>query len=68
MADNVIDLHPARLSADELLEELQGMFQDIVVVGWTADDNLAVAATKELSAAESYWLLMRTAQVFLSGD
>ena len=64
----VIDLHPPKLSADELLEELKNMYEDIIVIGWTTEDNLAVASSKELSTEESYWLLQRVAQVFLNGE
>ena len=64
----IIDLHPKRLTADELLEELKGMYNDIIVIGWTEEDSLAVASSKEMSTEDSYWLLHRVAQVFLSGE
>ena len=64
----VIDLHPKRLTADELLEELKGMYNDIIVIGWTEEDSLAVASSKEMSTEDSYWLLHRVAQVFLNGE
>ena len=64
----IIDLHPKRLTADELLEELKGMYNDIIVIGWTEEDSLAVASSKEMSTEDSYWLLHRVAQVFLNGE
>ena len=64
----IIDLHPPKLTADELLEELKGMYNDIIVIGWTEEDSLAVASSKEMSTEDSYWLLHRVAQVFLNGE
>ena len=47
MTDNVIHLREPDMTADELLENLKGKYQDFFVVGWSNDGFLATAITKE---------------------
>lgn len=55
MAD-VIKLHPAD-DPDEVLKAAIGVFESVVVLGWTKDDKFSGRSTMDLTPAEAILLV-----------
>ena len=54
---NVINLMPTQATADEVLEDCKGEFDQVLVVGWTEDGVLAAKATSDMDLRETVYLL-----------
>ena len=55
MAD-VIKLHPAA-DPDEVIRQAIGIYESVVILGWTKDENLSGRSSLNLSAGEAILLV-----------
>lgn len=53
---NVIKLHPAD-DPDEVLKAALGVYESVVVLGWTKDDTFSGRSTMNLEAGEAILLV-----------
>lgn len=54
---NVINLMPTQATADEVLEDCKGDFEHVLVIGWTAQEQLTAKATETMDLKETIYLL-----------
>jgi len=54
---NVINLMPTQATADEVLEDCKGEFNQVLVLGWTEDDALTAKATESMDLRETIYLV-----------
>ena len=57
MADNVISLMPVQATADEVLEDCKGQFDQLLALGWAKDGSLVAKATSAMDVKETVYLL-----------
>ena len=55
--DNVINLMPTQATADEVLEDCKGEFEQVLVLGWTDEGIMAAKATSDMDLKETVYLL-----------
>ena len=56
MADNVISLMPVQATADEVLEDCKGQFDQLLALGWSKDGSLVAKATSAMDVKETVYL------------
>ena len=54
---NVINLLPTQATADEVLEDCKGEFEQVLVLGWTEDGIMSAKATSDMDLRETVYLL-----------
>jgi hypothetical protein len=57
---NIINLMPTQASADEVLEECKGELKDVLVLGWTSENELVAKSTTSMDMKE----IIYTMEVF----
>ena len=57
---NIINLMPTEASADEVLEECKGQLKDVLVLGWTSENELVAKSTTSMDMKE----IIYTMEVF----
>ena len=57
---NIINLMPTQASADEVLEECKGALKDVLVLGWTSENELVAKSTTSMDMKE----IIYTMEVF----
>ena len=57
MADNVFSLMPVQATADEVLEDCKGQFDQLLALGWSKDGALVAKATSAMDVKETVYLL-----------
>ena len=57
---NIINLMPTQASADEVLEECKGELKDVLVLGWTSENELVAKSTTAMDMKE----IIYTMEVF----
>ena len=54
---NIINLMPTQASADEVLEECKGELKDVLVLGWTSENELAAKSTTSMDMKEIIYIM-----------
>lgn len=69
-SSNVVKMYPpnAAHSADNVLEQAVGVYDDVLLLGWDKDGALDARATSTLTGGQIVWLLNLFQNKLLSGD
>ena len=54
---NVISLLPQEATADEVLDECKGEFEQILVLGWTEEGMMSAKSTSSLDVKEIIYMI-----------
>tara|TARA_A100001011_G_scaffold157293_1_gene165704 strand:+ start:2400 stop:2615 length:216 start_codon:yes stop_codon:yes gene_type:complete len=54
---NVISLLPQEATADEVLDECKGEFEQILVLGWTEEGMMSAKSTSSLDIKEIIYMI-----------
>tara|TARA_R110002020_G_scaffold292210_4_gene507602 strand:- start:1512 stop:1727 length:216 start_codon:yes stop_codon:yes gene_type:complete len=54
---NVISLLPEEATADEVLDECKGEFEQILVLGWTEEGMMSAKSTSSLDVKEIIYMI-----------
>ena len=54
---NVISLLPEEATADEVLDECKGEFEQILVLGWTEEGMMSAKSTSSLDIKEIIYMI-----------
>jgi len=63
--DNIINLVPEQVSADEVLESCQGEYSSVLVLGWGEDNSLQARTTQGLDTKELVYMMELFKQAIL---
>lgn len=66
MKDNIINLVPEQVSADEVLESCQGEYSSVLVLGWGEDNSLQARTTQGLDTKELVYMMELFKQAILT--
>jgi len=63
---NVISLLPEEATADEVLDECKGEFEQILVLGWTEEGMMSAKSTTSLDVKEIIYMIEVFKSVIIS--
>jgi hypothetical protein len=66
----VVKFYPrnAAESADNVLEQAMGVYEDVLVLGWDKEGNMDCRSTTTLTQAQVLWIITKFQHKLLNGD
>jgi len=67
---NVVKFYPnnSAENPDSVLEQAMGVYEDVVILGWDADENMECRATLGLSQEQVLYIVTKFTHKLMNGD